>query len=99
MIVGQAAHPVCQHLDGRAGHVGGPHGDHSLSMAQQADSILGVMPQHTTRAHLGSVLCNDLASTSVLQHTDTHTHAHTPKGAAQLCIVVDDCVWLCMIVQ
>ena len=87
MFAGQAAHPVCQHLDNRAGHVGGPHGDHSLGMAQQADSIVGVMPQHVTWAHLGSVLCNDLASTGVLHHTSTHT----PEGAAQLCMVAYDC--------
>lgn len=73
MVVGQADYPVCQHLDNRAGHVGRPHGDHSLSMAQQAHSIIGVMPQHVTWAHLGSVLCNDLASTGVLQHTNPHT--------------------------
>ena len=82
MIVDQAAYPVCQHLDDRAGHVGGPHGDHSLSMTQQADSIVGVVPQHITWAHLGSMLRNDLASTGVLQHTNIHTHLREQHDCA-----------------
>ena len=78
----QASHPVGEHLDDRGGHVGGPHGDHPLSMTQEADSIVGVLPQCIARAHLGPVLCYCLACAGVLhnitdvariaQHRSTH---------------------------
>lgn len=40
----RASHSVGEHLNDGGGHVGGPHGDHPLSMAHEADSIVGVLP-------------------------------------------------------
>ena len=57
---------MCEHLDDRGGHVGGPHGDHPLSMTQEADGIVGVLAQGVAGAHLGPVLGYGLASTGVL---------------------------------
>ena len=78
---GQGADFVCQHLDDRGRHVGGPHGDHALSMTHEADSIVGVVAQGVTGAHLGPVLCYGLAGAGVLHISaqtagSSHTAAH-----------------------
>lgn len=78
---GRVAHSVCKHLDDRGGHVGGPHGDHPLSMTHEADSIVGVVAQGSTGAHFGPVLCYGLAGAGVLHISaqtagNSHTAAH-----------------------
>ena len=68
---------VSKHFDNWGGHVGGPHGDYPLGVPQQADSIVGVVPQHITWAHLGPVLCYDVAGAGVL-HTTLSNCKATP---------------------
>ena len=81
----QGTYFVGEHLDDRGRHVGGPHGDHPLSMAHAADSIVGVLPQHITWAHLGPVLRYGLACAGVLHisaQTAGSTHTAAQEGQA-----------------
>ena len=48
-------------------------------MAQEADSIVGVVAHHVTGAHLGSVLCNDLPCAGVL-HRKLSCEGGTQSG-------------------
>ena len=67
-----------EHLDDWSGHVGGPHGDHPLSMTHEADSIVGVVAQGITGAHLGPVLRYGLACAGVLHiSAQTAGSSHT----------------------
>ena len=78
----QGSHFVAEHFDDWSGHVGGPHGDHPLSMTYEADSIVGVVAQAVTGAHLGPVLCYSLACASVL-HITTQTAGSSDTAACQ----------------
>ena len=70
-----------EHFDDRGGHVGGPHGDHPLSMPHEADCIVGVLAQGVTRAQLGPVLGYDLAGAGVL-HITAQTAGSSQTTAA-----------------
>lgn len=43
-------------------------------MAQEADSVVGVVAQHVTGAHLGPMLCNDLPCAGVLHRKPNLLH-------------------------
>lgn len=71
-----------EHFDDRGGHVGGPHGDHPLSMAHEADRIVGVVAKGVTGAQLGPVLGYDLAGAGVLHITaQTAGSSHTTAAS------------------
>lgn len=62
---------VGEEFDDRGGKVWRPHADDPLGVAQKADCIVGVLPQHVAGTHLGSVLGYDLPCAGVL-------HAEAP---------------------
>ena len=73
---------MSEHLDDWGGHVGGPHGDHPLSMTHETDSIVGVVAQGVTGAHLGPVLGDSLAGAGVL-HISAQTAGSNHTAARQ----------------
>ena len=58
---------MTEHLDNWGAHVGGPHRDHAIGVAQLHDGVPGVLPQHVAGPHARAVLCHYRASACVLQ--------------------------------